>query len=173
MASALAAGNTVVLKPSPAALLVGLRIGELAPEAGLPAGVVNVVAVDDAGAGALVEDPRVDKIVFTGSVPTGKKIMAAAAKNLTPVVLELGGKDAAIVCRDADLDAGREGHRVGRLRERGPDLRLRGAGLRRAGGGGRASWPGWWRRRGSCAWATPPGRAPRWGPSPWSGSARS
>lgn len=109
VASALAAGNTVVLKPSPAALLVGLRIGELCARAGLPAGVVNVVAVDDAGAGALVEDARVDKIVFTGSVPTGRKILAGAARNLTPVILELGGKDAAIVCRDADLGRAAKG----------------------------------------------------------------
>src|SRR5213075_2552337 len=70
---------------------------------------VNVVAVDDAVAGRLVEDPRVGKIVFTGSVATGRKVMAAAAQNLTPVVLELGGKDAAIVCRDADLDRAARG----------------------------------------------------------------
>ena len=109
VASALAAGNTVVLKPSPATLLVGLRIAHLCAQAGLPEGAVSVVAVDDPGAGALVEDPRVDLIVFTGSVPTGKKIMAAAAQNLTPVVLELGGKDAAIVCRDADLERAAKG----------------------------------------------------------------
>jgi succinate-semialdehyde dehydrogenase/glutarate-semialdehyde dehydrogenase len=108
-ASALAAGNTVVLKPSPATLLVGLRLGELGARAGLPAGVLNVVAVDDAVAAHLVSDPRVGKIVFTGSVPTGKKIMAAAAANLTPVVLELGGKDPAVVCRDADLDRAAQG----------------------------------------------------------------
>jgi succinate-semialdehyde dehydrogenase/glutarate-semialdehyde dehydrogenase len=104
VAAALAAGNTVVLKPAPSTTLGGLRIGALARRAELPAGVVNVVAVDDALAPGLVEDPRVGKIVFTGSVATGKKVMAAAAKNLTPVLLELGGKDPAIVCRDADLD---------------------------------------------------------------------
>jgi succinate-semialdehyde dehydrogenase/glutarate-semialdehyde dehydrogenase len=104
VATALAAGNTVVLKPAPATTVVGLRIGALAKKAGIPDGVVNVVAVDDAVAAGLVEDPRVGKIVFTGSVATGKKVMAAAAKNLTPVVLELGGKDPAIVCRDADLE---------------------------------------------------------------------
>jgi len=103
LAAALAAGNTVVLKPAPATTLVGLKIGELARKAGLPSGVVNVVAVDDSVAAALVEDPRVRKILFTGSVATGRKVMATAAKNLTPVVLELGGKDPAIVCRDADL----------------------------------------------------------------------
>jgi succinate-semialdehyde dehydrogenase/glutarate-semialdehyde dehydrogenase len=103
VAEALVAGNTVVLKPAPSTTLVGLRLGEMCRRAGLPEGVVNVVATDDAVAQALVEDPRVAKIVFTGSVGTGKKIMAAAARNLTPVVLELGGKDPALVCRDADL----------------------------------------------------------------------
>jgi succinate-semialdehyde dehydrogenase/glutarate-semialdehyde dehydrogenase len=109
VAAALAAGNTVVLKPAPATTLVGLRIGALARKAGIPDGVVNVVAADDAVAAALVEDPRVGEIVFTGSVATGKKIMAAAARNLTPMVLELGGKDPAIVCRDADLDRAARG----------------------------------------------------------------
>jgi succinate-semialdehyde dehydrogenase/glutarate-semialdehyde dehydrogenase len=107
--AALAAGNTVVLKPAPATTLAGLRIGALAGKAGFPDGVVNVVATDDAVAATLVADPRVGKIVFTGSVATGKKIMAEAAKNLTPVVLELGGKDSAIVCRDADLDRAAKG----------------------------------------------------------------
>lgn len=104
LAAALIAGNTVVVKPAPATTLVGFRIGELAKRAGLPDGVVNVCASEDTVASRLVEDPRVSKIVFTGSVATGRKIMAAAAKNLTPVVLELGGKDAALVCKDADLD---------------------------------------------------------------------
>jgi succinate-semialdehyde dehydrogenase/glutarate-semialdehyde dehydrogenase len=109
VAAALIAGNTVLLKPAPATTLVGLRIGALFREAGVPEGVVGVLAVDDALAASLVEDPRVSKIVFTGSVATGKKVMAAAAKNLTPVVLELGGKDAAVVCRDADLDRAAKG----------------------------------------------------------------
>ncbi|HEX9186553.1 MAG TPA: aldehyde dehydrogenase family protein [Vicinamibacteria bacterium] len=102
--SALMAGNTVVLKPAPATTLIGLRLGALARKAGFPEGVLSVLSVDDGVSAALVEDPRVGKIVFTGSVATGKMVMAAAAKNLTPVVLELGGKDPAIVCRDADLD---------------------------------------------------------------------
>jgi acyl-CoA reductase-like NAD-dependent aldehyde dehydrogenase len=109
VAAALIAGNTVVLKPAPATTLVGLRIGALFREAGIPDGVVNVLAVDDGLASGLVEDPRVSKVVFTGSVATGRKVMAAAAKNLTPVVLELGGKDAAVVCRDADLDRAAKG----------------------------------------------------------------
>ncbi len=109
IAPALAAGNTVVLKPAPATTLTGLLIGRLARDAGIPDGVVNVVAVDDAVAGGLVEDPRIAKVVFTGSTATGRKVMAAAAKNLTPVVLELGGKDPAVVCRDADLDQAARG----------------------------------------------------------------
>jgi succinate-semialdehyde dehydrogenase/glutarate-semialdehyde dehydrogenase len=109
VATALAAGNTVVLKPAPATTLIGLQIGSLARAAGIPDGVVNVVAVDDARAASLVQDPRVGKVVFTGSVATGTKVMAAAARNVTPVVLELGGKDPAIVCRDADLDRAARG----------------------------------------------------------------
>jgi succinate-semialdehyde dehydrogenase/glutarate-semialdehyde dehydrogenase len=109
IAAALAAGNTVVLKPAPATTLVGLRLGELCRKAGFPDGVVNVVATDDTVGAGLVEDPRLGKIVFTGSVATGKKVMAAASRNLTPVVLELGGKDAAIVCRDADVERAARG----------------------------------------------------------------
>src|SRR6185503_4434895 len=103
VATALMAGNTAVLKPAPATTLIGLRIAELFRDAGLPDGVLSVLAVDDAVAAGLVRDPRVGKIVFTGSVATGRKVMETAAANLTPVVLELGGKDASVVCRDADL----------------------------------------------------------------------
>jgi succinate-semialdehyde dehydrogenase/glutarate-semialdehyde dehydrogenase len=104
VAPALIAGNSVLLKPAPATTLIALRLGEIFRDAGLPPGVLGVLAVDDAVAAGLVEDPRISKIVFTGSVATGKKVMAGAAKNLTPVVLELGGKDPAIVLRDADLE---------------------------------------------------------------------
>ncbi len=104
VAAALVAGNAVVLKPAPATTLVGLKIAELFERAGLPAGALNVVAIDDALAPRLVEDPRIDKIFFTGGTGTARKVMAGASRNLTPVVLELGGKDPAIVCRDADLD---------------------------------------------------------------------
>ncbi len=109
VATALVAGNTVVLKPAPATTLVGLKLGALAAQAGFPEGVLSVVATDDAVAAGLVLDPRVGKIVFTGSVATGRKVMAAAAQNLTPVLLELGGKDPAIVCRDADLERAARG----------------------------------------------------------------
>ena len=108
-ATALAAGNAVVLKPAPATTLVGLKIGDIFRRAGLPEGVLAVVAVDDRVAGSLVEDPRIGKIAFIGSVTTGQKIMAAAARNLVPVLLELGGKDAAVVCRDAHIDRAARG----------------------------------------------------------------
>ncbi len=109
VAAALAAGNAVVLKPAPATTLVGLKLGEIFRKAGLPDGVLNVVAVDDRLAPALVEDPRIGKVVFIGSVGTGRKVMTSAATNVTPVLLELGGKDPAIVCRDADLDRAAKG----------------------------------------------------------------
>jgi len=109
MATALAAGNSVVLKPAPATTLVGLKLGDVFRKAGFPEGAVNVVAVDDRLAPALVEDERIGKILFIGSVAKGQKVMAGAAKNLTPVVLELGGKDPAVVCRDADLDQAAQG----------------------------------------------------------------
>jgi len=109
VATALAAGNTVVLKPAPAGALVGLRIGALFRDAGVPEGALSVVSVDDTLAPRLVEDPRVAKILFIGGAATGRKVMAGAARNLTPVVLELGGKDPAIVCRDADVDQAARG----------------------------------------------------------------
>jgi succinate-semialdehyde dehydrogenase/glutarate-semialdehyde dehydrogenase len=109
VAAALAAGNTVVLKPAPATTQVGLKLGQVFARAGLPPGVLSVVVVDDAVAQSLVEDPRLGKILFTGSTATGRKVMAAAARNPTPVLLELGGKDPAIVCADADLDRAARG----------------------------------------------------------------
>lgn len=101
--TALMAGNTVVFKPSEYTPLTGLKIGELLKEAGVPATVMEVVTGDGSTGAALVNSD-VDKIIFTGSVGTGKKIMEAAAKKLTPVTLELGGKDPLIVLPDADID---------------------------------------------------------------------
>ncbi len=109
IAAALMAGNTIVLKPAPATTLIGLAIGDLFTRAGLPAGVLNVVACTDAVAGSLVSDPRFRKVLFTGSVPTGRRIMASAAGQGTPVTLELGGKDPAVVCADADLERASSG----------------------------------------------------------------
>jgi succinate-semialdehyde dehydrogenase/glutarate-semialdehyde dehydrogenase len=100
---ALMAGNAVVIKPSELTPLVGLKIGEIFARAGAPDGLVQVVTGDGRTGAALVEAAP-DKIMFTGSVATGKKIAEAAAKNLTSVVLELGGKDPMIVFEDANLE---------------------------------------------------------------------
>ena len=100
---ALMAGNTVVIKPSELTSLIGLRIGEIFTKAGFPNGAVQIVT-GDGRAGAALVDAAPDKIMFTGSVTTGKKIAEAAAKNLTSVVLELGGKDPMIVFEDANLE---------------------------------------------------------------------
>jgi aldehyde dehydrogenase (NAD+) len=105
VAPALAAGNTVVLKPSEVAPLAPFALVELARQAGFPPGVVNVVAGLGPEAGvALTSNPGIDHISFVGSTATGRAIMAAAAQNLVPVKLELGGKSPNVVFADADLD---------------------------------------------------------------------
>jgi len=105
VAPALAAGNAVLLKPSELAPLASLRFGELCTQVGLPAGLVNVVPAGPEGGEALVRHPGIRKIHFTGGDATARKVLQAAAVNLTPVVAELGGKSANIVFDDADLDA--------------------------------------------------------------------
>jgi len=106
--AALIAGNTVVLKPSEFTPQAGLAIQEIADDAGLPPGVLSVI-VGDGETGAALVNAGIDKLVFTGSVSTGKKIQAEAAARLLPTVLELGGKDPVIVCADADLDLASSG----------------------------------------------------------------
>jgi aldehyde dehydrogenase (NAD+) len=101
---ALAAGNTVVAKPPELAPFGMLRFAELALEAGLPPGVLNVVVGGAAAGEALVGHPGVDKISFTGGGVAARRMMATAAENLTPLALELGGKSPNIVFPDADLD---------------------------------------------------------------------
>ncbi|HET9109574.1 MAG TPA: aldehyde dehydrogenase family protein [Ktedonobacterales bacterium] len=103
MAPALAAGNTVVLKPAEQTPLTALRIGELMVEAGFPEGVVNIVPGFGHAGAALAEHPDVDKIAFTGSTEVGKKVLQASAGNLKKVTLELGGKSPNIIFPDADL----------------------------------------------------------------------
>ncbi|BCG85373.1 betaine-aldehyde dehydrogenase [Mesorhizobium sp. 113-3-9] len=106
IAPALACGCTVVLKPAEVTPLTALKIGELALEAGFPAGVLNVVPGFGKIAGqALVDHPDVDKITFTGSPVVGRQILQGASGNLKRVTLELGGKSANIIFPDADLDA--------------------------------------------------------------------
>ena len=105
LAPALAAGCTVVLKPAEETSMTALRLGELASEAGLPAGVLNIVTGLGSEAGAaLASHMDVDKIAFTGSTQTGRAILEASKSNLKRVTLELGGKSPAIVLKDADLD---------------------------------------------------------------------
>src|SRR6202044_88528 len=105
VAPALAMGNCAVLKPAEEAPLTALRIGELALEAGFPAGALNVVPGYGHSAGAaLTRHPGVGHISFTGSVEVGRLISHAAADNLVPVTMELGGKSPNIVFADADLD---------------------------------------------------------------------
>ena len=99
-----AAGNAVIIKPPELAPLTSLRFGDLALEAGFPPGLVNVLPADPIGSEALVRHPGVDKIHFTGSAAVATRIEKAAADNLTPVSTELGGKSAAVIFDDADLD---------------------------------------------------------------------
>ncbi|MEH0517871.1 aldehyde dehydrogenase [Streptomyces stelliscabiei] len=105
VAPALAAGNTVILKPAEWTPLTASLLADIAAEAGLPAGVLNVVQGYGSEIGdALTSHPDVRRISFTGSVPTAKRIAASAAPNLTPLSLELGGKSPLLVFADADLD---------------------------------------------------------------------
>src|SRR5215475_10743481 len=114
IAPALAAGNTVVLKPASLTPLTALRFAELTAEAGLPEGVFNVVPGPGGKVGmALVRHPGVDKIAFTGSTEVGKSIMREAASGLKRVSLELGGKSPNIVFADADLKAALRGAMTG------------------------------------------------------------
>ncbi|OGF03861.1 MAG: betaine-aldehyde dehydrogenase [Candidatus Eisenbacteria bacterium RBG_16_71_46] len=113
-APALAAGNCVVLKPAELTPLTAIRIGELALEAGLPPGVLNVLPGKGSVAGeAMVRHPGVDKITFTGSTEVGKHIMKTGADTVKKVTLELGGKSPNIVFADADLEAAVRGATTG------------------------------------------------------------
>jgi acyl-CoA reductase-like NAD-dependent aldehyde dehydrogenase len=105
LAPALAAGCTVVLKPAEQTPLSALRLGELALEAGIPAGVLNVVTGDGATGAAVVDHPDVDKIAFTGSTVVGREIGAKCGRALKRLTLELGGKSPNIILPDADLRA--------------------------------------------------------------------
>ncbi len=104
IAPALVAGCTVVLKSSPEAPGEGYLLAEVADEIGLPPGVLNVVTADREVSELLVRDPRVDKITFTGSTAAGRRIASLCGERIARVTLELGGKSAAVVLDDADLD---------------------------------------------------------------------
>ncbi|NIO48666.1 MAG: aldehyde dehydrogenase family protein [Candidatus Aminicenantes bacterium] len=107
--AALATGNTVVFRPSTSTPLVGLLIGDILLEAGLPPGVLNIVNCKVAQAEDLILSKDVETVMFTGSVPTGKRIMELASQNLHNIVLELGGKDPMIILKDADLERASRG----------------------------------------------------------------
>ena len=109
VAPALAAGCTLVLKPAEQTPLTALRLGELALEAGVPEGALNVVTGDGATGAALVDHPGVDKIAFTGSTAVGREIGGKAGRAIKRVTLELGGKSPNIVLPDADLEAAVKG----------------------------------------------------------------
>ncbi|MGC0210577.1 aldehyde dehydrogenase [Streptomyces levis] len=104
LAPALLAGCTAVLKPSPESPLDAYLLGEIAREAGLPEGVLSILPADREVSEYLVGHPDIDKVSFTGSVAAGRRVMEVAARNLTRVTLELGGKSAAVVLPDADVE---------------------------------------------------------------------
>jgi betaine-aldehyde dehydrogenase len=105
VAPALAAGCTMVLKPSELTPITALMLGKVAQEAGLPPGVLNIINGTGKEAGqALASSPKIDKLAFTGGTETGRKIALAAAENIIPAGLELGGKSPLIIMSDADID---------------------------------------------------------------------
>ena len=106
---ALACGNTVVWKPAEQTSLTALRFGELAIEAGVPAGVINIVTGAGEVGRAMVQHPGIDKIAFTGSTEVGKEIMRSGADTLKRITLELGGKSPNIVFADSDIDSAVKG----------------------------------------------------------------
>jgi aldehyde dehydrogenase (NAD+) len=109
IAPALAAGNTVVLKPAESTSLTALKLAEIIQESGLPAGVVNIVTGHGDTGAAIVNHPEIDKIAFTGSTAVGKLIQKATTGTSKKVSLELGGKSANIVLEDAPIDQAVEG----------------------------------------------------------------
>ncbi len=110
VAPALAAGCTAIVKPAEQTPMTALMLAEILAEAGLPAGALNVVTGTGADVGApLVAHAGVRHVTFTGSVPTGSAVMAAAARNITSVTLELGGKSPVVVLADCDMDAALDG----------------------------------------------------------------
>lgn len=119
LAPALLAGCTVVLKPAPETPLDAYFLGEMLLDAGLPAGVINIVPADREVSEYLVTHPGVDKVAFTGSTAAGRRIAALCGQDLRRVTLELGGKSAAVILDDADLETTVERLRMGSLRNSG------------------------------------------------------
>lgn len=104
IAPALYTGNTIIVKPSPFTPYCDIKLVELATQF-FPPGVVQVLSGDDALGPMITEHAGIDKISFTGSIATGKRVMASCAKTLKRVTLELGGNDPCILCEDVDIDA--------------------------------------------------------------------
>ena len=141
LAPCLAAGNACVLKPSELAPLTCLALGEIANEAGLPPGVMNVISgMGEAGA-TLVSNPGIDGVAFTGGVATGRQVMHAAADSLKRVTLELGGKSPNLVFADADLNKSAAGSRARSFAARGNRVSR-----------GRGCWSSGESRRNSSRW---------------------
>jgi len=107
--SAIASGNTVVFRPSTSTPFTALLVGDILMQAGLPPGVLNIVTCKIPQAEEIVLNPDIQTILFTGSVSTGKRISELASRNLTHIVLELGGKDPMIVLKDTDLERASRG----------------------------------------------------------------
>ncbi len=103
-APALACGNSIIFKPSETTPLCALKVAEILHEAGLPAGLYNVIQGMGPQGAQLITDPRIDKVSLTGSVPTGRKVYAAAAENIRAVTMELGGKSPLVIFDDADVE---------------------------------------------------------------------
>jgi succinate-semialdehyde dehydrogenase/glutarate-semialdehyde dehydrogenase len=101
---AVGAGNTVVFKPASATMLVGLKLGDMARRAGLPPGVLNTVALPGSATDAVLDHTDVAKVLFTGSVEIGRHVGRRCAERIAPAQLELGGKDAAVVAADAEIE---------------------------------------------------------------------
>ena len=162
---ALACGNTVVVKPAELTPLTALRLAELALDAGIPEGVLQVVVGRGTTVGtALVEHPDVAKVAFTGSTEAGRDVMARASGTIKRVTLELGGKSANVVFADADLERAAASAPVRRVRQRRAGL-LRPqprswSSARSSTASSSSSWRPprrWW-------WAIPRTPPPRWGP---------
>jgi succinate-semialdehyde dehydrogenase/glutarate-semialdehyde dehydrogenase len=118
---ALAAGCTCVVKPAKQTPLSMLALAQILEEAGLPAGVVNVITASSSGSimQPLIEDPRVRKMSFTGSTPVGKELIRQSAEQVLKVSMELGGNAPFLVFGDADLDAAVEGAVLAKMRNGG------------------------------------------------------
>ena len=119
IAPALVYGNTVVWKPAAAVPLLAFRLAQALTEAGLPDGVLNMILADSAAGEALVDHPDLDAVTFTGSTGVGRRIAGSAAARGVPAQAEMGGKNAAIVLADADLELAVEQVMLGAFRSTG------------------------------------------------------